>query len=43
MRREGVLETITHVAKGGEITGKTGVLYSEFVEITGKARVLPDG
>ncbi len=34
---------ITHVAKLGEITGKTRVLYSEFGEITGKTRVLPGG
>ncbi len=31
----------THVAKLGEITGKTRVLYSELMEITGKTRVLP--
>ncbi len=31
----------THVAKLGEITGKTRVLYSEFGQITGKSRVLP--
>ncbi len=30
-----------HVAKLGEITGKTRVLYSESGEITGKTRVLP--
>ena len=30
--------TITHVAKLGEITGKTRVLYSELGEITGKTR-----
>ena len=32
-----------HVAKLGEITGKTRVLYSELGEITGKTRVLPGG
>ncbi len=33
----------SHVAKLGEITGKTRVLYSESREITGKTRVLPFG
>ncbi len=33
----------THVAKLGEITGKTRVLYSELGEITGKTLVLPGG
>ncbi len=33
----------THLAKLGEITGKTRVLYSELGEITGKTRVLPGG
>ena len=32
-----------HVAKLGEITGKTRVLYSELGKITGKTRVLPGG
>ena len=32
-----------HVAKLGEITGKTRVLFSELGEITGKTRVLPCG
>ncbi len=34
--------THTHVAKVGEVTGKTRVLYSELGE-TGKTRVLPGG
>ncbi len=33
----------THLAKLGEITGKTRVLYSELGEITGRTRVLPCG
>ena len=33
----------TQVAKLGESTGKTRVLYSELGEITGKTRVLPRG
>ncbi len=33
----------SHLAKLGEITGKTRVLYSELGEITGKTRVLPGG
>ena len=33
----------THVAKLGEITGKTWVLYSELKEITGKTPVLACG
>ena len=32
-----------HVAKLGEITGETRVLYSKLGEITGKTRVLPCG
>ncbi len=31
----------SHVAKLGEITGKTRVLHSKLGEITGKTRVLP--
>ncbi len=38
-----VLFKYTHLAKLGEITGKTQVLYSELGEITGKTRVLPVG
>ena len=38
-----VPETTAHVAKLGEITGKTRVLYSKLGEITGKTRVLPGG
>ncbi len=34
---------ITQLAKLGEITGKTRVLYSELGEITGKTWVLPCG
>ncbi len=34
---------VTHVAKLGEITGKTRVLYSKLGEITGETRVLPSG
>ncbi len=37
------LVSSSHVAKLGEITGKTRVLYSKFGEITGKTRVLPCG
>ncbi len=33
----------SHVAKLGEIMGKSPVLYSELGEITGKTRVLPCG
>ena len=33
----------SHLAKLGEITGKTRVLHSELGEITGKTRVLPCG
>ena len=33
----------SHLAKLGEITGKTRVLYSKVGEITGKTRVLPGG
>ncbi len=36
-------QQVTHVAKLGEITGKTRVLYSELWEITGKTRVMPCG
>ncbi len=36
-------EITAHVAKLGEITGKTRVLYSELGEITGKTRDLPGG
>ncbi len=36
-------ELFTHLAKLGEITGKTRVLYSELGEITGKTQVLPCG
>ncbi len=32
-----------HLAKLGEIVGKTRVLYSELGEITGQTRVLPCG
>ena len=32
---------LAHVAKLGEITGKTRVLYAELGEVTGKTRVLP--
>ncbi len=34
------LYVTTHMAKLGEITGKTRVLFSELGEITGKTRVL---
>ncbi len=33
----------SHMAKLGEITGKTRVLYSKLGEITGKSRVLQGG
>ncbi len=36
-------ERPSRVAKLGEITGKTRVLYSKLGEITGKTRVLPGG
>ncbi len=35
------LTKLTHLAKLGEINGKTRVLYSELGEFTGKTRVLP--